>query len=116
VAHAPCGFVSDAKLALDLFRRHAVPARREHEHDKEPIAERRPGAIKGRSGSREHLITAPLASVGPASLHAVELGFATARSAFVLDAKALAHDVVEAKFLGRELVKELPKRGRFRFH
>lgn len=34
----------------------------------------------------------------------------------MLNAEALAHDVIETKLLGRELVKELPKRERFAFH
>src|SRR5258705_4408751 len=89
VTHAPSGFVGDAQLALDLFRGHAVPARREHEHHKEPIAQRRPRAVKRRPSGREHLIAAPLASVGTADLDAGELWLSTARSPLALDSQTL---------------------------
>ena len=61
MAHAPRRFVGHAKLALDLFRRHAVPGGREQKHDVEPVAQRRAGALKRSVGHRGNLIAAILA-------------------------------------------------------
>ena len=67
VAHAPCGLVGDANLALDFLGGNAVPRRREQEHDVEPIAQGCARAIERRAGGRIKLIGAPLALVGPAA-------------------------------------------------
>src|SRR5262245_41447965 len=56
VAHAPSRFVGHAELALDLFGGHAVPRGAEQVHDVEPVPQRRPGALKWRSGGRVDLI------------------------------------------------------------
>ena len=61
MAHAPRRFVGHAKLALDLFRRNAVTGGREQEHDVEPIAQRRAGALKWSVSHRGNLIAAILA-------------------------------------------------------
>ena len=61
VAHAPGGFVGDAKLALDFFCRNAVAGGAEQKHDMEPVAQRSAGALKGRSAHGGNLIAAILA-------------------------------------------------------
>ena len=116
VAHPPSRFVGDAKLALDFLGGDSVPRSAELEHDKEPIAKAGAGAIEGGSGGRIDLRAAPLASVGAASLHAVEPGILAALVAVVTLAVANAHKVIEAAFLSREAVLKLAESGRFLAH
>ena len=112
VAHAPRGFVGHADLALDALGGNAVPRRGEQEHDIEPIAQARAGAIERRSGGRINLIGAPMALVG-AALHAVVFRRAAALGAVEVGAVADLKQVIEAAFLGREAVLKLAERGGF---
>ena len=116
MAHAPRRLVSDAKLALDFLGGNTVPRRAEQEHDKEPIAQAGAGAIKGRPGSRIDLMPAILADIGAARGHPVIMRALAAASAIVTVAKAIAHDVFKAAFLGRKGFLKLAKGGGFRFH
>src|SRR5581483_9687250 len=58
LAHAPRGFVGDAKRALHLLAAHAV-ARRDEQVDRiEPNRQRRAAVLKDRASARVHMIAA----------------------------------------------------------
>lgn len=116
VAHAPSGFVGDAQLALDTLGSDAVPRRGEKEHDVEPVAQRRAGAVAGRSRGRIDLIAAMLASVGAPRLDAVVGRLPLTTLTVVARAVASAHQVIQATFLGRKAVLKLAERGGFGAH
>src|SRR4051812_37431397 len=110
VAHAPRGFVRHADIALDRLGGHAVPRRREQEHDKEPVAQRSAGAVERRSGSRIKLVRAPVALVGAAALHSAVLRRTPALGAVEVSPVPHLKQVIEAAILSREAVLELAKR------
>ena len=116
MAHAPSGFVGNAELALDFLGREAVTARREQEHDEEPVAQRRARALKRRSSHRRNLMAAILTRIDLACPHPVKVSVPTALGAVVAVAKANAHQVIEAGVLIRELSLKLAKSGRFAAH
>lgn len=116
VAHAPSGLVRHAKLALDFLGRHAIPRCAELEHYKEPIAQRRAGAIKRRSCGRVNLVGAPLALVRAATSHAAVAGIAKAPGAVEVSAVPDLEHVIQTAFLGREALLKLAKGGGFVAH
>ena len=116
MAHAPRRFVGYAKLALDFFGGNAVARRAEQEHDIEPVAQRRPRPMERRIGGGKDLMAAKIAGVGPAFRDRMELGFAPAFFAFMREAVARFHKMLQTGFLGRETVLKLAESGGFRFH
>lgn len=116
VAHAPCGFVGDAELALDLFRGNAVPRSAELKHDEKPIAKRGARAIERGASGRIDLPAAPFARVGAALGDAIEARVTPAPIAIVALAVAGAHKVIEAAFFRGEAGLKLAERGGFRLH
>ena len=116
MAHAPSRFVGHAKLAFDFLGSDTVSRSAEQEHNKEPIAQRSAGAIKRGASGRVNLMAAVFADIGAAGGNAIVMrALATARAIMAV-AKAIAHDVFKAAFLGREGGLELAKGGGFRFH
>ena len=116
VAHPPSRLVGDPKLALDFLGGDAVAARGEQEHDKEPVAQWGAGALERRPGHRRDLIAAMLARIHFAGADAIVARVLAALRTVGALAKADAHEMIEAGFLGRKLRLELAKGGGFRAH
>lgn len=116
VAHAPRSFVGHAKLALDLFRRNAVPTGAELEHHEKPVAQRGPRAIKRRASGGINLKRTPVALIGATGLHTRKLGGPITAGAREIGAVAGLKKVIETHILGRKLVLKLAERGGFVRH
>src|ERR1019366_7587284 len=71
--HSPRGFVRYARLALDLLRRNAAASRSHQVDGVEPSRKRRGGFMENRSRRWVDVMTAMVARVGRAAVHAVML-------------------------------------------
>ena len=107
VAHAPCGFVGDANLALDALGGDTVPRSREQEHHVKPIAKAGPGPVEGRPGGRIQLIGAPIALLGAAAFDAAVFRRTPALGAIEVGSEPNLKQVIEAAILGRKAVLKL---------
>ena len=107
---APCSFVGDTALALNLLRGDAATSRTHEIHRVEPGLERSGGFFKNGSGQRINLSTTVVAAVGGAALDAVMLAFHTTLRA-VSDASgpALLGQIIKARIISRKLFIEVPK-------
>lgn len=74
VRHTPSRFVSNAKLTLQFFRRHAVASAGHQIHGEEPEREASAGLLEDRPGAREDVVTAFLTGKATALAHGMVLG------------------------------------------
>ena len=116
MAHAPSRLVGHAKLAFDFLGGNSVTRGAEQEHDVEPVAKRSAGPVERRIGGREYLMAAEIAGIRPAFCDRMELGFASAFFAFMREAVARLHKMLQTGFFGREAFLKLAESGGFRFH
>ncbi len=110
MTHAPRGLVSHAKLAFQFFRGNSMAGSGEQVDRIEPRLEGSAAVFKRSADSRVQVMTAPLAGVSAFRLDAIPLGLALALRALVILAKANVKQVIQAGFIGRELLEELSHR------
>jgi hypothetical protein len=106
---APCGFVGDASLALNLLSRDAATSGTHEVHRIKPSFERGAGLLKDGTRERIDVIAAMVASVGSTIAHAVVLAVNLAlRAAGDAIGPALLFDVLKACRIIRKLGIEVP--------
>jgi hypothetical protein len=106
---APCGFVGDASLALNLLSGDAAPSRPHQVHGVEPSLERSSGLLKDGPSKRINLSAAMVAAICGAALDSVVLALHAALGALSNAARpALLHHVVKAGVVIRKLFVEVP--------
>jgi hypothetical protein len=107
VGHSPSRLVSDAKLPLKLFSRHAMPGRGEQIHGVEPLLQGRPGGLKGRSNHRVNVPAAPLAGINWLALNLMKFAFFVAVLTNIFFTVFYEHQVRQARIIIGKAFKEL---------
>ena len=105
--HAPCGFVGDASLALNLLCRDPAASRAHQKHRMEPDAQARSGFLEDGSSKRIDVIAAMIARIGGTARHTVVLAVSLALLAGRYATRpALLFDVIKAGvIIGKLAVK-----------
>lgn len=107
--HAPCGFVGDASLALDLLRGDAATGGTDEKRCIEPQPERSRGLLKDGSSQRVDVMPAMVARIGGTATHAVVLALYAALAALSHAAWIpLLFDVLKTSVIVRKLFVEVP--------
>src|ERR1700730_2825899 len=106
--HAPCSFVGDASLSLNLLRGDSAASRTHEVHCVEPSLERGSCLFKDAPGERVDVIPAMVARVGSTASHAVMLALDAALLAVGNAVRpALLFDVLKAGVIVRKLNVEI---------
>lgn len=102
--HAPCSFVGDASLALNLFCGDAATSRAHEIHRVEPSLERSSALLEDGPGERVDVVSAVIASVGGAARDAIVLAVNAALLALGNAVRpAFLFDVLKAGVIVRKL-------------
>lgn len=102
LAHTPCRFVGNARLAFNLFGRNAAAGLSHLVDNVEPGSEGSAGLVKDRSGGRGNLIPAIITGVLLALADLVKLGFLFTARAFNSFRVSLVANVLKAGVIVRE--------------
>lgn len=123
VSHTPRGFVGNAKLPFQFFCGYAMTGSCVKVDCIEPKLQGCAGVLERSARGRMDMMSAPLAGIGSLGLEAEPVALAVTLWAHATLSKSDIEDVLQARFIGRELLEKLPDGdahfrfiGLYRFH